>query len=108
MQDYLNALSTAVDSSTLSSIDSPFQIQEYLSLLVAENPHNIARLVDLPRWKRNLSSSTGAKADKGKGKVDASEEGASIPKEGDTERQEDEEDEYEYVDRDVWLYEHLR
>ena len=138
-QDYLAALagedvasnkastsSSSSSSPAISSIDSPFQVQEYLAMLVAENPHDIQRLIQIPRWRRSPADSdkTDSK-DKGKSK-DAAElsdssnngddrttsNGSDNDDEGkqdtNTADNQDSEDEFEYVDRDVWLYEHLR
>lgn len=89
-------------------------------MLVAENPHDIQRLVQIPRWRRASSDEQPSK-DKGKQvQSDATSSASpSVHDDLDTAKQdhtttadntqdESENDEYEYVDRDVWLYEHLR
>lgn len=50
-------LSSSLSAMSLSSIDSPFQVQEYLAMLVAENPHDIAKLIEIPRLTSSTSSS---------------------------------------------------
>ena len=139
LQDYLAAISGEDDNgastSTSSNIppspaDSPFEVQEYLSMLVAENPHDIQRLIQIPRWRRATSTSL---LDKGKqselndGAVAAAtsntatassqdnggdralEATAAANKDHqDNSNSEANEAEYDSVDRDVWLYEHLR
>lgn len=103
-------------------------------MLVAENPHDIQRLVQIPRWKRNSAATSDSDSDmlrsKDKGKQAAisnsdNQDASSADLDGDDDRaskgqsssndnstrdgtEEGDSDEYEYVDRDVWLYEHLR
>lgn len=40
----------AVDGQIPSSLDSAFQLQEYISALVRADPHDVERIVKLP-WK---------------------------------------------------------
>ena len=143
-------------AASLASIDSPFQVQEYLTYLIAKDVHNVKALVDLPRW-RIKGSRSDTDHSPGKGKQKREEDSADIALEGsdkkaattsaeDAQRsestkeavceedvsmsdlssvkteapdrdammddQDDEneeyEDEYAYIERDVWLYEHLR
>jgi hypothetical protein len=75
-------------------IDSPFQLQEYIAHLVADDTHNVNRVVELPRWKRDPKG----KARENDSDLENDQDAA------DTNSQ----DEYEYVERDVWLYEQLR
>lgn len=105
-------------------------------MLVAENPHDIQRLVQIPRWKRNSAATSDSDGDilrsKDKGKQAAvrnpdNQDASSADLDGDDDddraskgqpsskdnskqdsSEDDDSDEYEYVDRDVWLYEHLR
>lgn len=103
-QDYLIALAAgdeADDNSdpnappTLADIDSPFQVQEYLTTLVAQDPHNIQRLVEVPRWRRRGGSSNGS---------DSSAD-SSVHQQPE---QDDDDEEQTHVAKDIWLYEHLR
>jgi hypothetical protein len=98
-------------------------------MLVAENPHDIQRLIQIPRWRRAGATSS---LDKGKqsemrdgtaaaaaatsntassqdnGDDRALEDAAANKDHQDNTNNEDNEAEYDSVDRDVWLYEHLR
>ncbi|KAK9900460.1 Mob1/phocein [Cystobasidium minutum MCA 4210] len=151
-EDYLAALSGEDGASTsgssssklpaISSMDSPFEVQEYLAMLVAENPHDIQRLIQIPRWKRASTSSSSSSKGKqvassdintasddnnppeqsgdGSDNDDRATKGQQLSTSASSNNDEDskrasndgdndnEDDEYEYVDRDVWLYEHLR
>ncbi|KAK0531528.1 hypothetical protein OC834_002919 [Tilletia horrida] len=94
-----SASSTATSTaSELSAINSAFQVQEYIALLVQSDPHDVARIVAVP-------DSTVANPDvfagsKGKGKdgdgADAFGMGAGGGGSG------------HHVDTDVWVYEQLR
>ncbi|CAD6885118.1 unnamed protein product [Tilletia controversa] len=85
----------------LSSINSAFQVQEYISLLVHSNPHDVARIVAVPTSPAPGSEVFSDPA-KGKGRDGEGESGAaggggvgsgfSHPN----------------VDTDVWVYEQLR
>lgn len=81
----------------LHYIDSPFQLQEYLSLLIRQDPHNVERIVALPQPSsevtRTFAEEQPAALQKGKGK----DESAFAP-----------EEEPQSVDTDVWVYEQLR
>lgn len=104
LQDYLIALAAGDEDNnssdnpnappTLSDIDSPFQVQEYLSTLVAQDPHNIQRLVEVPRWRRRDGSSNGSESS-----ADASVDRPEL---------DDDDEEQTHVAKDIWLYEHLR
>jgi hypothetical protein len=41
-----------VQSPSLRSLESAFQLQEYIALLIREDPHNISRIVSLPKSSR--------------------------------------------------------
>ncbi len=63
----------------LKSLDSAFQLQEYLALLIREDPHDIERIVSLPKSTRAKEDAT-----------------------------ENPDEEGETVDENCWIYEHLR
>lgn len=65
----------------LSSLDSAFQLQEYIALLIRHDVHDVEKIVSLP------------------GKDDMSEESKSNSKEVEEERR---------VDENCWIYEQLR
>lgn len=86
----------------LDNIDSPFQVQEYLSALIAQDPHDVEKIVWWPRRPRSVRSE-----DKGKERAAEDSENDQQPEvNGDISSPEGSED--AYIDRDVWLYEHLR
>lgn len=92
LQDYLIALSTPQDDQNtldISDLHSPFEVQEYLTSLVAQDPHNVQRLVELPKFTRDDSTA------------------AAGPSQS-TEIDPDDFEEQQHVERDVWLFEHLR
>ena len=95
---------------SLDSIESPFQVQEYLNMLLAEDPHDVDRVVWLPR-RRKVASTTAAATDKalspGKGKEKQLESNDSTSADDGTDDTADEFDE-PYIEKEVWLYEHLR
>lgn len=68
---------------SLSDLDSAFQLQEYISLLIRKNPHDVEAIVSLP----------------GKVKGKGDNEDTSNDKDGKGEVQ---------VDEACWIYEHLR
>ncbi|KZT43703.1 Mob1/phocein, partial [Sistotremastrum suecicum HHB10207 ss-3] len=72
-----------VPNPSLSAIDSAFQIQEYVALLVRANPHDVERIVSIPKGTRQ--------GDDAKGK-----------------RKAQDEDKDETVDENCWIYEQLR
>lgn len=84
-QDVFPTAPTAPPS--LQAIDSPFQLQEYLTLLIRQDPHNVERLCALPEGE--VVSGKSFTDEKGKAKEAI-------------------EDEPQPVDTDVWIYEHLR
>lgn len=67
--------------------DSPFQLQEYLALLVRHDPHNVEAITSLPT-EADIES---LNADKGKRKDEPEDDGL-----------------FQNVDTDVWVYEQLR
>jgi hypothetical protein len=69
---------------SVGSLDSAFQLQEYLAYLIQNDPHDIRRIVSLPK-------SLSAIDDRGRDRYQG---------------QEDEKD--EPVDESCWIYEHLR
>ena len=72
----------------LSSLDSAFQLQEYISLLIRLDVHNVERIVSIPGKDQNEGSENGAKADEKDGEKDAA---GGV-----------------HVDPACWIYEHLR
>lgn len=74
--------SPAPSPSALSAIDSPFQLQEYLAMLVRQNPHDVERIVALPP-----ESELDPRAAE-----DATDDDPSL----------------QPVDTDIWVYEQLR
>ncbi|EPQ53561.1 Mob1/phocein [Gloeophyllum trabeum ATCC 11539] len=73
----------------ISSLDSAFQLQEYISLLIRSDPHDVEHIVSLP----------GKLASKEKEGTPAEEEAKSEEKEGKSEIT---------VDEACWIYEQLR
>ncbi|CDO75005.1 hypothetical protein BN946_scf184965.g7 [Trametes cinnabarina] len=73
----------------ISALDSAFQIQEYISLLIRLDVHNVERIVSIPGKDQNDGSQNGGS--KGEDK-DADKDGASSVN----------------VDPACWVYEHLR
>ena len=59
----------------INSLNSAFQIQEYISLLVRADPHNVDRIVELPSIPSSGSASGGDEGEKAGGAV------AGIPEE---------------------------
>ena len=68
---------------SLIDLDSAFQLQEYISLLIRKNPHDVEAIVTRPGRPQ--------------GKVDT--EDAPMEKDGKNDV---------FVDRNCWIYEHLR
>ena len=88
MQD---ALATPAElPPSVQYIDSPFQLQEYLSLLLRKDPHDVERIVRIPEAD---VSRIFEETPKGKEK----EVGASYVDE-----------ELHPIDTDAWVYEQLR
>lgn len=75
---------------SVQSIDSPFQLQEYLSLLLRKDPHDVERIVRIPEAD---VSRIFEETPKGKEK----EIGVNYVDE-----------ELHPIDTDVWVYEQLR
>lgn len=86
------------DIPCLQSIDSPFQLQEYLSLLIRLDPHNVQKIVALPDPSQEPTKTFTEvnNAEKGKARDCESAPFGSM------------EDEISPVDTDVWVYEQLR
>jgi hypothetical protein len=92
----------------LQQIDSPFQLQEYLALLIRQDPHDVERIVSLPQ--ATVSSSDAFSAGKGKEKEIGSMngEGSDHSSANGVETFIGGEEEPHAVDTDVWVYEQLR
>lgn len=68
---------------SLSDLDSAFQLQEYISLLIRKNPHDVETIVSLPGKVKGKGENDESSSEKdGKGEV--------------------------FVDEACWIYEHLR
>ncbi|UZJ51368.1 hypothetical protein CBS101457_000688 [Exobasidium rhododendri] len=74
----------------VQTIDSPFQLQEYLALAIRLDPHNVERIVSLPQ------PFDGNTSEKGKGRDGEASAFSSMDEEA------------QPVDTDVWIYEQLR
>ncbi|KAJ1030193.1 hypothetical protein NDA16_001104 [Ustilago loliicola] len=83
---------SASSSSNNAGGDSPFQLQEYLAMLVRRDPHNVEAITSLPTEADIESLTT---TDKGKSKDD-------------TPASSDDDSIFQNVDTDVWVYEQLR
>lgn len=70
---------------SVASLDSAFQLQEYLACLIQTDPHDIRRIVSLPKSLSTLDDNRGR--DRYLGHEDEKDEG---------------------VDESCWIYEHLR
>jgi hypothetical protein len=79
---------------SLASLDSAFQLQEYISLLIRLDVHDVAAIVSVP------GRGSGSEKDKPK---EGSEEGDKDEKDGDKERRSE-----IAVDEACWIYEQLR
>lgn len=79
---------------SLSSLDSAFQLQEYISLLIRLDVHDVEAITSLPR------SGSGF-VDKEKEKADGKEEESDTDKDGEKKGE-------VAVDEACWVYEHLR
>ncbi|KAK0569656.1 hypothetical protein OC861_000738 [Tilletia horrida] len=89
---------TEADLPSLSSINSPFQIQEYISLLVHADPHNVSRIVSIPDSTVATPDFFTESGSKGKGKDGSEAAGGDGSGMG----------AIQHVDTDVWVYEQLR
>jgi len=78
-------------SSAAAGGDSPFQLQEYLAMLVRRDPHAVETITSLPT-EADIESLTSF-SDKGKSKDDSSADDDGI---------------FQNVDTDIWVYEQLR
>lgn len=88
----------------LNSIEGPFQVQEYIALLVRADPHNVERIVRLPARPPSSSSSPATSTTKGKAAASTPAEGGGGAGAGAGEKVEDK----GLVNGDVWVYEQLR
>ena len=79
----------SASSSSTAGGDSPFQLQEYLAMLVRRDPHNVEAITSLPT-EADIESLT-ASTEKGKSKDDPEDDGI-----------------FQNVDTDIWVYEQLR
>lgn len=101
---FKEALSTLAEiPPSVQSIDSPFQLQEYLSLLLHHDPHNVERVVQLPQadLSRILAEERegdGGAGSKGKERDTNSSSAAAVAAD----------EELHPIDTDVWVYEQLR
>jgi hypothetical protein len=82
---------------SIQAIDSPFQLQEYLSLVLRQDPHNVEQIVALPQPSSGSSDPfADTSSDKGKARESESNPFGSM------------DEEPQPVDEDVWIYEQLR
>ncbi|GLB38935.1 putative mob1 phocein [Lyophyllum shimeji] len=100
---------------SLSSLDSAFQLQEYISLLIRLDVHDVDAIVSLPgksagKEKEKEKDEEGEKDEGGEGKVKAEAvdagdgaEGKSVGEDGDEKGKND-----IAVDEACWIYEQLR
>lgn len=89
LSSFSSASGPAASSSNTAGGDSPFQLQEYLAMLVRRDPHNVEAITALPAEADIESFSSSA--DKGKAKDELEDDGI-----------------FQNVDTDVWVYEQLR
>ncbi|PWN37591.1 Mob1/phocein, partial [Meira miltonrushii] len=92
----------------LQQIDSPFQLQEYLALLIRQDPHDVERIVNLPQ--ATISPTDAFAGGKGKGKEVGSMggDGSEHSSTNGVDAFFGGEEEPHTVDTDVWVYEQLR
>ncbi len=83
----------------LSSLDSAFQLQEYISLLIRLDVHDVDRIISLPGTNKDSKEKETKEGDQ---QVKTDEEGKDV--EG--EKDKDEKD--ITVDEACWIYEQLR
>jgi hypothetical protein len=83
---------------SLSSLDSAFQLQEYISLLIRHDVHDVDSIVSVPG--KNVGSGT---EDGEEGEIDPMQSGKAEEKE----RERDRKNEIN-VDESCWIYEQLR
>jgi hypothetical protein len=74
-----------VSELSIPSLDSAFQLQEYIALLIREDPHDVQHIVSIPKTLSN---------EEGRGK--------------DHDSNQQDEDRDENVDVNCWIYEQLR
>jgi hypothetical protein len=95
-QKYEELQAHSMHQPSLNQIDSPFQLQEYLAILVKHNPHDVDAIVRLPQAS---VASVDAFEGEMKGKETASDD--DFMGNGG-------EEDSQLVDTDVWVYEQLR
>jgi hypothetical protein len=86
-----DAFPAPITPPSLSKLDSAFQLQEYIALLVREDVHNVERIVSMPGKKVGAELATPVEA-----KPEAEGGGSSTS------------DEERAVDEGCWIYEQLR
>lgn len=98
LEDIQPPLPTSLPS--LQTIDSPFQLQEYLALAIRLDAHNVDRIVALPQpsleQSKSFTDGFNSGPEKGKGRDGEASSFSSM------------DDEIQAVDTDVWIYEQLR
>ena len=82
---------------SIQAIDSSFQLQEYLCIVIRQDPHNVEQIVSLPQPSPETSRSfADSGMDKGKARDPESTPFGSMDEES------------QPIDEDVWIYEQLR
>ncbi|KAF9254820.1 Mob1/phocein, partial [Marasmius fiardii PR-910] len=86
----------------LSSLDSAFQLQEYISLLIRLDVHDVERIIEVP-------GKTGKEENSGSDSKDSRPTEENKPEDGSTPAEDKEVKEKDTtVDEYCWIYEHLR
>lgn len=83
----LSSFYPVLENPSISDLDSAFQLQEYISLLIRKNPHDVDTIVAIP----NRGGKQGQGQEQGEG-MEEGEEGKNEV----------------VVDEQCWVYEHLR
>lgn len=100
----LEDIQAAVPAETpaIQQIDSPFQVQEYIALLVRQDPHNVERIVALPQ---SAASPIGSDPFSGSPESDGKGKGKSMGSVSSAFGMHEAE---QSVDTDIWIFEQLR
>ncbi|KAG7086851.1 hypothetical protein E1B28_002772 [Marasmius oreades] len=88
----------------LSSLDSAFQLQEYISLLIRLDVHDVERIIEVPgkKGKEESSSSDSNAKDSKPSEEQKAEDGSKLAEDKEGKEKDTAVDEY------CWIYEHLR
>lgn len=88
----------------ISTPNDPFAVQEYLTSLVAQDPHAVHRLVKLPAFARR----DGGSSSRGDSAHSSTSPAHEMDLDEDDLGADDNSNHRRTADRDIWLYEHLR